>query len=163
MTSQKKIESNRRNGRKGRRPRRAKSRSRLNARKHGLSVPIMANHELQADAMKLAHAIAGEGADNALLEQALIIAECELDLQRVQGARRVTIELEMRHEKGAAAVDEFSRYSAEQQVCFGAVVRAMPTLKQIERYERRVYSRHNKALARFNGLKLLRHCLGKQQ
>jgi hypothetical protein len=95
MTSQKKIESNRRNGRKERRPRSAKSRSRLNARKHGLSLPIMANHELQAEALNLAHAIAGEGADNALLEQALIIAECELDLQRVQEARRVAIEREI--------------------------------------------------------------------
>jgi hypothetical protein len=163
MTSQKKIESNRRNGRKGRRPRSTKSRSRLNAHKHGLSLPIMANHELQAEALKLAHAIAGEGADNALLEQALSIAECELDLQRVQEARRVTLEHEMRHEKGAAAVDKFSRYSAEQQFCFGAYVRAMPTLKQIERYERRVYSRRDKAMVRLHGQKLLTHCLAKQR
>jgi hypothetical protein len=161
MSNQKKIESNRRNTRKG--CRRRKSRSCLNARKHGLSVPIMADRKLQAEALEIARAIVEESSDEELLEQALVVAETELDLRRIQEARKAAIEFEIRHEERKGAVDEASRYSAQQQFCFGAFVRAIPALKQIDRYERRVYARRDKAMVRLNGQKLLAHCLAKQR
>jgi hypothetical protein len=150
VTSQRKIDANRRN-----------------ARKHGLSIPITADRGLHADALKIVRAIAGEGAGNALMEQAIVVAETELQLQRIKQARLTAIELEMRQDdpKVASALGDASRHSAhpplEHEPCAGAVVRAMPILKQIERYERRVYSRRAKAIVRLNGLRAMAQCSAK--
>ena len=158
MGNQQKIESNRRNARKRRRPRTANSRSRLNARKHGLSTPIMADPKMRAEAWNLARTIVGEGADNERLKQALIIAETELELQRVQEARRAAIESELRREEAKGWADGASRYSPEEQFYARAVALAAPLLSQIERYERRIYGRRAKAMLYLNGLKWLARC-----
>jgi hypothetical protein len=154
VTSQRKINANRRN-----------------ARKHGLSIPITAERGLHADALKIARAIAGEGAGNALMEQAIIVAETELQLQRIKQARLTALEMEMRQVgpnslAAGGAMDATSPRTAassnEVESLAGAVVRAMPILKQIERYERRVYSRRAKAIICLNGLRAMAQCSAKR-
>jgi hypothetical protein len=165
MTSQKKIDANRRNGSKGRGPRTraGKLKSSLNARKHGLSVPITADRQLHGEAVKLARAIVGEGAAyNAFFEQALIIAETELDQRRAQQARLVAINMAMSEtDNNIPQVEVTEKVSSSHAVNGGdtrtaeAFVRALPVLRQIERYERRAYSRRKKAAARLNDLRSL--------
>ena len=158
MSSQKKIDANRRNGRRGRGPRslNGKSRSRLNALKHGLSIQNMADDERYGDAFKIASAIVDEDGDNGLvMEQALIIAKTELDLQRAGRARLAAIE------QAISDADATRANSARQDsrtetagTTADAFARALPALKQIERYERRAYSRRKRAVARLNDLRL---------
>jgi hypothetical protein len=161
MASQKKISANRRNGRKGQGPRTAagKMQSRLNARKHGLSIPLMANQALHEDVLKIARTIAG--ANDALMEPARVIAETELMLQRVQQARLAAIsmainEIDNRNRSVAASQNGPDSHAggAETTVSEAFVV-ALPSLQRIERYERRAYSRRAKAVARLNDLRML--------
>jgi hypothetical protein len=89
MTSKCMIASNRSNGRRSRGPRTAagKASSRLNALQHGLSLSVLNEPSICAEVEKLARIIAGAGADDAQLSQARIIAEAQLDLVRIQGAK----------------------------------------------------------------------------
>ena len=123
----------------------------------------MADPKVLEEAWNLARAIVGESADNERLRQALIIAETELELQRVQEARRVAIESELRREEAKGGVDGASRYSPEEQFYARAVALAAPLLSQIERYERRICARRAKAMLHLNGLKWLAHCLAIEQ
>ncbi len=106
------------------------------------------------------------------MEQAIIVAEIELQLQRIKQARLTALEMEMRQEgpenpAACGAMDTTSPRTAassnEVGSLAGAVVRAMPILRQIERYERRVYSRRAKAIVRLNGLQLMAQYLAKQK
>ena len=161
MTNQKRIDANRRNGRKGRGPRTAagKLQSRLNAHKHGLSIPIMADQTLHEDVLKIARAIAG--ANNALMEPALVIAETELMLQRIQQARLAAInmginEIDKRNRSVAAvgnAAEPHGVGGAETPIADAFVV-ALPLLRRIELYERRAYSRRKKAMTRLDDLRI---------
>ncbi len=156
MVSQRKIEANRRNGRKGCGPRTVvgKLRSCANARKHGLSVSVLIDAKLQATALQLAHAIAGKNADDGVLAQALIVAETELTLQRIRRARVALIEMAMAKTGAGQAPDSVAPSAPQPNV--GAevetFVKALPTLSSMERYERRAYSRGKKALQCFNDL-----------
>ena len=175
MTSQKQIEANRRNGRKGRGRRTAagKSESRMNARKHGLSLPILADRNLHGDALKIARAIAGEGADYAVIEQALIIAQTELELQRVRQARLAAININMvmnetnnkspqNHvAEGASSSHSVTPSTDSDTTTAEAFVHALPVLQRIERYERRAYSRRAKAMVCLDGLRAVAQCVAK--
>jgi hypothetical protein len=160
MVSQRKIETNRRNGRKGCGPRTAtgKLRSRVNARKHGLSVSVLIDPKLQATTLQLAHAIVGSNADDRELAQALIVAEAELTLQRIRQARVTIIESAMA-KTGAWRIPDTMDTSAPQPTATGAeldaFIGALPILSNIERYERRAYSRRDKAVQRLSDLQLL--------
>ena len=180
MVSQRKIETNRRNGRKSCGPRTAngKLRSRVNARKHGLSASVLINPKLQANTLQLAHAIVGHNADDRVLKQALIVAETELTLQRIHQTRVAFVEeghigpiatvlnsgQQSRHplvfiSSGARRIPDTMDTSAPQPTTTGAeldaFIGALPILSNIERYERRAYSRRNKAVQRLSDLQLL--------
>jgi len=162
MTSVRKIEANRRNGRKSRGPTsiQGKRRARGNARKHGLNVPILADRKRQAEALKIARAFVGKEANDALLAQALIVAEIELELQRIRRARLAAIESAMPRpgaaDPGAEEYGSSASSPTDQEAPLAdAVIKALPTLRSIERYERRAYSRGNKALMRLNCLLLM--------
>jgi hypothetical protein len=89
MISAKKIKTNRLNARASTGPKTAQGRTRAaqNAWRHGLSLSILADPVLSAEAEDLAVEIAGEGINPELLELARRIAEAQIDLQRVRYAR----------------------------------------------------------------------------
>jgi hypothetical protein len=128
-----------------------KRRSRTNARKHGLSIPVTSDRQLYKAALELARAIAGENASPALLNQAFVVAECELALQRVHQARVVTIEAAR---TGARVAGGEATSSPPKELIERFVV-ALPILSAMERYERRACSRQRKALAQYNDLRLI--------
>ncbi|MEJ2375943.1 MAG: hypothetical protein P8Y71_11175 [Pseudolabrys sp.] len=160
MTSQRKIEANRRNGCKSRGPTSTKGKRRAsgNARKYGLSVPILVDRQAQGKALNLAYAIAGKGANNDVLAQALVVAEIELELERIRQARGTAIETAMKQTRAANGepTSPARPLPADQKLPDG-FIKALPALQRIERYERRAYSRRKNAVARLHDLRLLQH------
>ena len=89
MSSQKRGDSSRLNGKKSRGPKSEEGRrlSSRNSLSHGLSLPISSDPLLSSRAERLAQLIAGPGAGEHRLEEARIIAEAQMDLQRVRRLR----------------------------------------------------------------------------
>jgi hypothetical protein len=97
MTSVRKIQANRSNARASTGPKTAqgKTRAAQNARRHGLSLSILADAVLSAEAENLAREFAGEGATLRILELARRGAEAQIDLQRVRYARHQLLSNEL--------------------------------------------------------------------
>jgi len=118
---------------------------RLNARKHGLSIPLKMNGNKST--FDIAQAIAGNNANDDILGQALVVAECELMLQRIDQARVAAIE---------QAMSEVPKQAEATAINLaGAFAEALPTLSGIERYERRIYSRKKRAVAHLHDLQAI--------
>jgi hypothetical protein len=137
MTSVRKIEANRRNGRKSRGPRTAagKSIASRNALRHGLAAIA---HPCSVSSRKiegLAKAIVGTDSDPILFEQALVIAKCEALLRLVAHKKIAAVErlrdptavalakgdnslqvAQARAEQGRRAYDEYERLRKEFEI-----------------------------------------------
>ena len=89
MSSKKRQEASRRNGKKSGGPKTEKGRriSSRNSLTHGLSVPITSDPLLSSRAERLAQLIAGPDSGEHRLENARIIAEAQIDLQRIRRLR----------------------------------------------------------------------------
>ena len=89
MPSARKIKTNRANSRLSTGPNTAqgKTHAAQNARRHGLSVSILLNPVLSAEAENLAREIAGEGASPEIRGLARRVAEAQVDVIRVSQAR----------------------------------------------------------------------------
>jgi hypothetical protein len=93
MASERQIAANRRNAAKSTGPRSSagKKRTAQNAVRHGLfSVPT--RYSALAEVEALAHALAGEGADDAVLAQARCAAQAYIELNRARRAKLALIE-----------------------------------------------------------------------
>ena len=169
MTSERKIASNKRNGRRGRGPRTVagKASSSRNALRHGLAVSLLDDPAMCSQVEKLAFTIAGAGADNVQLAHARIIAEAQLDLVRIQAAKvaimnsligkpitsRATIlgDGVTPSSQGGNAGFESDDFSSESCCMQGSAI--APTilrqLSRLGRYERRAISRRRRAMRAF--------------
>jgi hypothetical protein len=89
MISVGRSKANRANARASTGPKTAQGRahSARNARRHGLSLPVLSNPALSEEVEPLARDIAGAGATPEILELARRIAESQIDLRRVRSAR----------------------------------------------------------------------------
>jgi hypothetical protein len=125
MPSERQIAANRRNAKKSSGPRTAdgKARSRRNSLRHGLSVTSGMIPAFEQDVVVLARALSLVDDD---IGAALIAAEAEIDLLRIRQHRATLI--------------EGSRTRAEPP-CFDLADK----LNALERYERRAFSRRNRA------------------
>jgi hypothetical protein len=95
MSSQKKVEANRRNARKGtgRKTDAGKTRSSRNSFRHGLNAaPNDNDKDGNEKIAKLRDMLCGQNADEVEYQQATIIAECHVLLARVRAARIIAIE-----------------------------------------------------------------------
>jgi hypothetical protein len=109
----------------GPRSRAGKAKAARNARRYGLSLPIMADAALAPEVAALARAIAGEVAGEARRAAAARIAEAQIDLTRI---RRVRLAVTERLLGGAEVTGELVR---------------------IDRYERRALARRKTAIRDF--------------
>src|SRR5215469_14185847 len=103
-----------------------KTRVGRNARRHGLSLPVLADPALVPAVEALARRISGDGTNTARHALAMRIAEAQIDLVRIRGIR-----LEL-----------------TAHLVAGRNVSAK--LLRIERYERRAWSRRQTAIDRFH-------------
>ena len=89
MSSQARKESSRRNGKKSKGPKsdEGRQRSSRNSLSHGLSLPVSADPQLSSQAERLAELIAGADASEGRMHEARIIAEAQMELQRVRRLR----------------------------------------------------------------------------
>jgi len=89
VTSAQKTRANRANARASTGPRTAEGRNRSarNARRHGLSLPVLADPILSQDVAELTREIAGSTPSRELYELARRVAETQIDLRRVRYAR----------------------------------------------------------------------------
>ena len=134
MATDRQVASNRRNGALSRGPKTlaGKARSSRNAVKHGLSIAITSDRASSREIEVLARKLAGAGDS---LGQARLAAEAELELNRVRGAFEAVL---MRAGVVGGGVDEAERAAA--------LIRALPELEKLDRYERRAFSKRKRAL-----------------
>jgi hypothetical protein len=109
----------------GPRTRDGKAKAAGNARRHGLSLPVLADPALAPEVAALARAIAGDGASAARHAAAARIAEAQVDLLRVR------------------------RLRAEVMAAVLAGREPILRLARIDRYERRAFSRRKFAIRAF--------------
>jgi hypothetical protein len=178
MISSRKLKANRSNARASTGPRTAtgKACAARNARKHGLSVPIMADPYLAAKVKTLARQIAGDGASDRLQQLAACVAEAQLDLMRVRLAR---YELLSRARTDSETVPgpilppdwdiEWARYwgcdkpvrmardlkraiekEVEEELLGPTLTDSVARLAAMDRYERRALSRRKFAIRAFD-------------
>ena len=179
MTSAGKIAANRANARRSTGPRTpaGRARSARNARRHGLSVSVMADAELSAQVMDLARRLSAEGGP---YEIAVSVAEATLDLQRIRDRRhdvmnrasmrpRMT-EAELnaleqrvhllassddpqdldRAEAVINALEANLREESDGERIARVYMEAGQELRRLETYERRALSRRKSALRAFD-------------
>jgi hypothetical protein len=175
MTSPKKVAANRANAEKSTGPtsRAGKQHSSKNARRHGLSVPIIADPSRSAEIDSVAREIAGPTASEINFELAKRVAAAQLDLLRVRRARLDLITNALADEANFEPPEQIvqrqriikaklppastKRLMAALSVKpTGAFRRAMiiatlrPKLDQLDRYERRALSRRRRAMRTYD-------------
>jgi hypothetical protein len=133
MVSSKQAAANTANARRSTGPRSVagKTRSRVNALKHGLAIPVSALPELAPEIARLAHILAEPAADHPAVRQAATrVAEATIDVLRVRRARVALVErlVQNRHDPNPVApAPPMSPHPAEITIATGAGIRTSHT------------------------------------
>lgn len=144
MASEKQKAANRRNACKSTGPRSqaGKRRASRNAYRHGLSSSTMSNTAFPKQREQFARRIAGDTANELILERARDVARAELDLARV---RRAKIALITRF-LALGQPDRPPDLTRPPDRFAEAMQRALPELVKLDRYERRASARRDAAV-----------------
>ena len=161
MTSDRQQNANRRNAQRSTGPRTVsgKSRSRRNARRHGLTSARTQDLDEETQLAQLAAAIAGEDPSGARYRYAQVIAETFLDALRVRRVRRLLIErgLVVFPASVAGEAGSRGREDGDAPVSDHSANEPLPSLAErlasvatalvnLDRYERRALSRRKSAI-----------------
>ena len=135
MTSSRLAAANRRNARRSTGPRSASGKLSVavNALRHGLSVPVLADPVLAGEVAELAERLANGSADSQVRELAVNVAAAQVDVERVRHARHA---LTTRPATGASGTEPRS----------GRLRDDIQELVALDRYERRAISRRRSAI-----------------
>jgi hypothetical protein len=138
MTSNRKIEANRRNSRKSCGPRGAAGQSFAcrNALRHGLAAIVHRQPVLCAEIEQFARALCGNETDPVIFAQAKTIAVNEMMLRAIRAEQIVAVERLRQNEK----------YGRDEHQALEA---AVSDLTRLGRYERRAWSRQKRAFRDF--------------
>ena len=119
----------------GPRTEKGRARSRLNAKCHGLAIPIHSLPELQEEIQEFARALTGGSDDPATKYIANMVATAEIELRRIQRARIswLNAQIAIQETGGTIRYDDLCR-----------------VLLKLDRYEQRAYAK------KLRGLQLLR-------
>jgi len=156
VTTARKIRTNRANARASTGPRTAEGRNRSarNARRHGLSLPVLADPVLSQDVAELTRKIAGSTPSRELYELARRVAEAQIDLRRVRHARYDLLSSAVKDPDYALPKPNAGRQLATKRAGsqeFASVLSEMAwQLAAMERYERRALSRRKVAMRAFD-------------
>jgi len=144
MTSQRKIEANRRNALRSSGPRTTagKARSRRNAFKHGLAIPPNRDQSFADRTEMFMAALTPLFAKPP--EMLRLAAEWQTEIERIQQTRVAMINRGIEQQAGAAA-----DAATDETHIAAAVAVALPDLVRFDRYERRALSRLRKVLRSF--------------
>lgn len=112
----------------------ARARSRFNARRHGLSVPVPIDFHVEGPAHQLAKALAGSKADACREHFARLAAEVIVELDRIRKTRNALINNDL------AAARRADKSNA------AAMADLIPLLLKLDRYEARAHARKARAL-----------------
>jgi len=137
MATERQIAANRRNGRSSTGPRSqaGKARSRRNARTHGLTARLILSSEREASIETLARDIVGDATGFSSLAAARAAAQAECDLGQIRQIKAKLIELVV--SKTMPTCDPEMAQTVQQ---------ALRQLVAIDRYERSVVARRQRAI-----------------
>ena len=135
MSSARRLAANRRNARRSTGPRTAsgKLRGAVNALRHGLSVPVLADPVLAREVAELAERLANGSSDLQVRELAVNVAEAQIDVGRVRHARHALI--------ARPAMD-----ASGPEPGSGRLRDEIRELVALDRYERRAMSRRRSTI-----------------
>ena len=164
MTSAQKIRTNRANARASTGPRTAEGRNRSarNARRHGLSLAVLADPVLSQDVAELAREIAGSTPSRELYELARRVAEAQIDLRRIRHARFDLLssavgdpdyqpcKSKTKANAGRQLAGQLATKHEEPQKFASVLSDKARQLAAMERYERRALSRRKVVMRAFD-------------
>jgi hypothetical protein len=143
MATDKQIAANRRNGALSRGPKTAggKARSRRNALKHGLAIPITRDRATAGKIRRAARQMAPSAVGDSI-RNAQIAAEANFELARVRAAFEAVVARMSISHTSTGPGDTCSTGSGKS----AAPIRTLAELDKLDRYERRAFSRRRRAL-----------------
>jgi hypothetical protein len=167
MSSERRLSANKRNARLSLGPRSPAGKARVsrNALRHGLAVGVLKDPSVSAEIDRLARVLTDGNHDGALLNQARIIAEAEFDLKRIQMVKVSLLNSYLGPASLSASRPDAGSVAAcvqksNQTLCEGegheaevqsdilgtAMIKILPQLSKLHRYERRARSRRKRAV-----------------
>jgi hypothetical protein len=147
VTSEQRLKANKENARKstGPRTKAGKKKASANARRHGVTSQFLGDPAALSEIERLAIALAGNKRNDEQLKVARTVAEAEFDLLRVRTARAVLMNAGFGRQIARTDTAPASGWNWDDPRVLDQIIKNLPQLARLERYERRALARRRKA------------------